>query len=113
MRQQMEAVKIGITGYQLTMIEMGFIASFHSWWSTKHSPLILLTYRVVFCCVACLQRIPERIIERAVKGMLPKGRLGRDIKLHLKVYKGTGHPHEAQQPTDITNRISAKPAAAQ
>lgn len=31
------------------------------------------------------QRIPERIIERAVKGMLPKGSLGRDIRLHLKV----------------------------
>eukprot|EP00878_Enallax_costatus_P001070 GHUV01001207.1.p1 GENE.GHUV01001207.1~~GHUV01001207.1.p1 ORF type:complete len:219 (+),score=82.90 GHUV01001207.1:221-877(+) len=59
------------------------------------------------------RRIPERIIEHAVKGMLPKGRLGRDIKLHLKVYKGAAHPHEAQQPTDITNRISAKPSAAQ
>eukprot|EP00879_Flechtneria_rotunda_P021815 GHRR01023004.1.p1 GENE.GHRR01023004.1~~GHRR01023004.1.p1 ORF type:complete len:191 (+),score=64.50 GHRR01023004.1:395-967(+) len=55
------------------------------------------------------QRLPERIIEHAVKGMLPKGRLGRRIKLHLKVYKGTGHPHEAQQPTDITKQISIKP----
>lgn len=56
-----------------------------------------------------LQRIPERIIEKAVKGMLPKGALGRDIRLHLKVYKGTAHPHEAQQPTDITKEISTKP----
>lgn len=56
-----------------------------------------------------VQRLPERIIEHAVKGMLPKGRLGRDIRLHLKVYKGTAHPHEAQQPTDITKHISAKP----
>ncbi|KAI8472805.1 MAG: plastid ribosomal protein L13 [Monoraphidium minutum] len=55
------------------------------------------------------QRIPERIIEKAVKGMLPKGGLGRDIRLHLKVYKGTAHPHEAQQPTDITREISLKP----
>eukprot|EP00775_Hariotina_reticulata_P005250 gene5250-5485_t len=55
------------------------------------------------------KRIPERIIEHAVKGMLPKGRLGRDIRLHLKVFKGTAHPHEAQQPTDITKHISAKP----
>jgi hypothetical protein len=55
------------------------------------------------------QRIPERIIEHAVKGMLPKGRLGRDIRLHLKVYKGTEHPHEAQQPTNITSHISKKP----
>lgn len=55
------------------------------------------------------QRIPERIIEKAVKGMLPKGRLGRDIRLHLKVYTGTEHPHEAQQPVDITKEISQKP----
>lgn len=55
------------------------------------------------------QRIPERIVEHAVKGMLPKGRLGRDIRMHLKVYKGTKHDHEAQQPQDITKEISIKP----
>ena len=54
-------------------------------------------------------RIPERIIERAVKGMLPKGALGRDIRLHLKVFKGPAHTHEAQQPVDITSEISVKP----
>ena len=59
--------------------------------------------------LAVAQRIPERIIEKAVKGMLPKGSLGRDIRLHLKVYKGTAHPHEAQQPVDITQEISIKP----
>ncbi|THU45974.1 hypothetical protein C4D60_Mb09t00040 [Musa balbisiana] len=42
------------------------------------------------------QRIPERIIEHAVRGMLPKGRLGRTLFTHLKVYKGPDHPHEAQ-----------------
>lgn len=41
--------------------------------------------------------------------MLPKGRLGRDIRLHLKVYKGAEHPHVAQQPVDITKNISVKP----
>ncbi|KAF8071127.1 RPL13 [Scenedesmus sp. PABB004] len=56
------------------------------------------------------KRIPERIIERAVKGMLPKGRLGRDIRLHLKVFKGTAHPHAAQQPVDITKQISTRPS---
>lgn len=56
-------------------------------------------------------RIPERIIEKAVKGMLPKGRLGRRIFHHLKVYKGPNHPHEAQKPVDITHQISAKPSA--
>lgn len=55
------------------------------------------------------QRLPERIVERAVKGMLPKGALGRDIRLHLKVYKGTQHPHEAQQPVDISAEIDIKP----
>lgn len=55
------------------------------------------------------RRLPERIIEKAVKGMLPKGRLGRDIRLHLKVYKGSEHPHVAQQPQDITSHISQKP----
>jgi len=48
-------------------------------------------------------------VERAVKGMLPKGRLGRDIRMHLKVFKGTSHPHEAQQPADITSEINLKP----
>lgn len=55
------------------------------------------------------QRIPTRIVEKAVQGMLPKGRLGRNIKLHLKVFKGTDHPHGAQQPTDITSEINLKP----
>ncbi|MFL2983361.1 MAG: 50S ribosomal protein L13 [Candidatus Neomarinimicrobiota bacterium] len=41
---------------------------------------------------------PERIIENAVRGMLPHNRLGRSINLHLKVYSGADHPHDAQQP---------------
>ncbi|KAM1755625.1 hypothetical protein ACFX12_007938 [Malus domestica] len=47
------------------------------------------------------QRIPERIIEHAVRGMLPKGRLGRALFNHLKVYKGPDHPHEAQMPVEL------------
>lgn len=43
-------------------------------------------------------RIPNRIIEKAVKGMLPKNRLGRALFTHLKVYSGTTHPHGAQKP---------------
>ncbi|KAF6173374.1 hypothetical protein GIB67_027069 [Kingdonia uniflora] len=50
------------------------------------------------------QRIPERILEHAVRGMLPKGRLGRALFNHLKVYKGPDHPHEAQQPIDLPIR---------
>lgn len=43
-------------------------------------------------------RIPERIIETAVKGMLPKNALGRKLFTKLKVYAGPNHPHTAQQP---------------
>ena len=44
------------------------------------------------------ERLPERIIEKAVKGMLPKGPLGRRMFKRLKVYKGLTHPHIAQKP---------------
>lgn len=43
-------------------------------------------------------RVPERIVEQAVKGMLPKNTLGRQLFTKLKVYAGTDHPHEAQKP---------------
>ncbi len=46
-------------------------------------------------------RHPERIIELAVKGMLPKGPLGRAMFRKLKVYPGTEHRHAAQQPTPL------------
>jgi large subunit ribosomal protein L13 len=44
---------------------------------------------------------PERVIEHAVFGMLPKGRLGRALHTHLKVYKGDVHPHAAQKPVKL------------
>lgn len=44
---------------------------------------------------------PERLIEHAVRGMLPKNRLGRELYRSLHVYAGTEHPHEAQQPKEI------------
>lgn len=47
-------------------------------------------------------RIPERIIEKAVKGMLPKNALGRRLFTKLKVYAGADHPHAAQQPEVLT-----------
>ncbi len=45
-----------------------------------------------------LERRPEAIIERAVRGMLPKNRLGRQMARKLKVYAGPDHPHGAQKP---------------
>lgn len=46
-------------------------------------------------------RLPERILEQAVKGMLPKNSLGRHLFTKLKVYKGPSHPHAAQQPKEL------------
>jgi large subunit ribosomal protein L13 len=43
-------------------------------------------------------RLPERIVEEAVRGMLPKNTLGRQLFTKLKVYAGPDHPHQAQQP---------------
>lgn len=52
---------------------------------------------------AALQaRLPERIVERAVKGMLPKNSLGRQLFTKLKVYAGADHPHAAQKPQVVT-----------
>jgi large subunit ribosomal protein L13 len=47
------------------------------------------------------QKAPERIIQNAVKGMLPKGPLGREIYRKLKVYVGPEHKHTAQQPISL------------
>jgi large subunit ribosomal protein L13 len=44
---------------------------------------------------------PERVLEKAVERMLPRGPLGRAIMGHLKIYAGPQHPHEAQQPATL------------
>jgi large subunit ribosomal protein L13 len=49
-----------------------------------------------------LDKHPERVIQAAVWGMLPKNRLGRKLLRKLKVYSGPEHPHEAQQPKTHT-----------
>jgi large subunit ribosomal protein L13 len=46
-------------------------------------------------------RLPERIIEQAVRGMLPKNTLGRQLFTKMKVYAGPDHPHQAQQPKQL------------
>ena len=45
-----------------------------------------------------IDKAPERVIQSAVKGMLPRGPLGREMFRKLKIYAGTEHPHTAQQP---------------
>ena len=60
-----------------------------------------------------LEQHPERVIEKAVKGMLPKNSLGRSQLRKLKVYAGPNHPHQAQQPTpfEISQIAQQAPAA--
>jgi large subunit ribosomal protein L13 len=50
---------------------------------------------------ARLERRPELLIERAVRGMIPHNRLGRRIYTKLKVYRGAAHPHAAQKPQPV------------
>ena len=57
-----------------------------------------------------LKKHPERVIESAVKGMLPKGALGHQMIGKLKVYAGTEHPHAAQMPA-VYQLKYARPAA--
>lgn len=56
-----------------------------------------------------MARRPELVLERAVRGMLPKGPLGKRLRRHLKVYPGPDHPHEAQ----VTGSLRAREAAAE
>ncbi|MBB3047097.1 large subunit ribosomal protein L13 [Litorivivens lipolytica] len=48
-----------------------------------------------------IERAPERVLQRAVKGMLPRNPLGRAMFKKLKVYAGEAHPHAAQQPQEL------------
>ena len=48
-----------------------------------------------------LNRDPERVLQAAIRGMLPKNKLGRRMIKKLKVYAGDAHPHEAQQPKPL------------
>ncbi len=56
---------------------------------------------------ALQNRIPERIVEKAIKGMLPHNALGRQLFRKLKVYRGSEHPHSAQQPQPLQLDSSA------
>ena len=56
---------------------------------------------------ALQERIPERIVEKAIKGMLPHNALGRQLFRKLKVYKGSEHPHAAQNPKVLSINSNA------
>lgn len=49
-----------------------------------------------------LKKHPTRVVRKAVEGMLPKNRLGRRLATKLKIYAGSDHPHDAQQPQTLT-----------
>jgi large subunit ribosomal protein L13 len=51
---------------------------------------------------AMLDKHPERVVEKAIRGMLPKNRLGRAMGGKLKVYAGAAHPHSGQSPQPLT-----------
>jgi large subunit ribosomal protein L13 len=53
---------------------------------------------------------PQRVIELAVRGMLPKNRLGRQLYRHLKVYAGPSHPHQSQVTASQRQQDQSKPA---
>ncbi len=61
--------------------------------------------------IKLLARRPEVIVEQAVKGMLPKNKMGRQMGTKLKVYKGGQHPHLAQQPEPLDFHASNAPKA--
>ncbi len=82
------AEKVALTGRKLDQ-------KFRMHYSRYPSGLKVESYRTV------LDTHPERLIEDAVKTMLPKGRLGRAMYRRLKVYSGPAHPHQAQQPIPL------------
>ncbi len=52
-----------------------------------------------------MERSPEQVVEQAVRGMLPKGPLGRQMLRKLKVYAGPEHPHQAQDPQPFPTHV--------
>jgi large subunit ribosomal protein L13 len=48
-----------------------------------------------------INRKPEKVLEEAIKGMLPKTKMGRQMATKLKVYRGDKHPHQAQAPVEM------------
>jgi large subunit ribosomal protein L13 len=65
-----------------------------------------------FSLETMLQKHPERVLEQAVRGMLPRNRLGADLFRKLKVYRGPNHPHEAQRPRDLGEVFRGQPTGA-
>jgi large subunit ribosomal protein L13 len=84
----LNAEKIRVTGRKAEVIEYDTYSRFPGG-------------RHVYSFRDMLERHPERLVELAVKRMLPKNKLGRRMLLKLKIYKGDKHPHAAQQPKEL------------
>ena len=82
------AEKVALSGKKLNMKKYYSYSGYPG--GLKETPILRL-----------LERHPERIIEKAVKGMLPHNRLGRRLNKKLFVYAGDKHPHRAQKPEKI------------
>ncbi len=82
------AEKVALSGKKLNMKKYYSYSGYPG--GLKETPILRL-----------LERHPERIIEKAVKGMLPHNRLGRRLNKKLFVYAGDKHPHQAQKPEKI------------
>lgn len=83
------AKEIKVTGNKLTQKTYGHYSGYPGGLSTQ-------------TLQEMLDRQPEQVIHRAVKGMIPDGPLGRHLLGKLKVYPGATHPHQAQQPEPMT-----------
>lgn len=80
--------QIAMTGNKMTQKEYQHVSGFPGGQKTEIAENLL-------------KRRPNAVIERAVKGMLPKNRLGRAMYRKLFVYEDANHPHEAQQPKEL------------
>jgi len=84
----LNAEKVRVTGKKADVLE-------YETYSRHPSGRHLYAYKTM------KQLHPEKIVELAVRRMLPKSKLGRTFLSKLKVYKGTDHPHSAQQPAEL------------
>jgi large subunit ribosomal protein L13 len=84
----LNAEKIRVTGKKAEVLE-------YDTYSRYPGGRRLYTYRTM------LEKHPEKLIELAVRRMLPKSKMGRNILGKLKIYRGKEHPHQAQQPKEL------------
>ena len=82
------AEKVRFTGNKLNEKEYKFYSGFPGGLRTETAKQLLV-------------RRPTYVVEHAIKGMLPKGKLGSELFRNLYVYQGTEHPHAAQQPKEL------------